>query len=75
MDKFNRQQTDDIFLFFPRTTGFDSSCKLSPLETICMKCQNPISGKNKKKYFNMLSAGNFTHSAKCYDRFFNIGTS
>ena len=25
------------------------SCKLSTLETICMKCQNMLSGKNKKK--------------------------
>ena len=31
-------------------TGFDISCKLSPLETICMKCQILFSGKNKKKF-------------------------
>ena len=29
-----------------------------------MKCQNLFSGKTKKKYFNMLSAENFTQSAK-----------
>ena len=29
-------------------TGFDISCKLSPLETICLKCQNLFSGKKKK---------------------------
>ena len=29
-----------------------------------MKCQSLISGKNKKKYFNMSSAENFTQSAK-----------
>ena len=28
--------------YFSEKTGFDISCKLSPLETICMKCQNPI---------------------------------
>ena len=29
-----------IFLYFSQKTGFDISCKLSPLETIiCMKCQ------------------------------------
>ena len=28
-----------IFLFFPENTGFDILCKLSPLETICIKCQ------------------------------------
>ena len=30
-----------------------------------MKCENLFSGKNKKKYFSMLSAENFTQSAKC----------
>ena len=34
------------------------------METICMKCQNLFSGKNKKTYFNMSSAENFTQSAK-----------
>ena len=28
-----------------------------------MKCQNLFSGKNKKKYFNMSSAENFTLKA------------
>ena len=31
-----------------------------------MKCQNLFAGKNKKKYFNMSSAENFTWSAKHY---------
>ena len=35
-----------FFLVFQKT-GFEISCKLSPLETICMKCQNLFSGKNK----------------------------
>ena len=39
-----------IFLIFPHKTGFNISCKMSPVETICMKCQNPFSGENKKKY-------------------------
>ena len=47
----NKYSADDklviFFLFFPKT-GFDISCKLSPMETICMKCQNLFSGKNKK---------------------------
>ena len=36
---FSRCQIDDIFFFFffSRKTGFDISCKLSALETICMK--------------------------------------
>ena len=29
------------------------SCKLSPQETVCMKCQSLFSGKNKKKYFKI----------------------
>ena len=29
-----------FFFLFCQTTEFDISCKLSPLETICMKCQN-----------------------------------
>ena len=43
-------QIGDIFLIFPQKTGFYNSCKLSPLilETICMKCQNLFSGKNKE---------------------------
>ena len=36
-----------FFLFFQKT-GFGISCKLSPLETICMKCQILFSWKNKK---------------------------
>ena len=34
-------------IFFPENR-FDISCKLSPMETICMKCQNLFSRKNKK---------------------------
>ena len=34
------------------------------LETIWMKCQILFSGKNKKEYFKMSSAENFTQSAK-----------
>ena len=32
-----------------------------------MKCQNLFSGKNKKKYFKMLAAENFSCSAKRED--------
>ena len=28
-----------IIFLFSQKTGFDISCKLSPMETICMKCQ------------------------------------
>ena len=36
--------------------GFDSSCKLSPVETVCMKCQILFSEKNKKNIISLLSA-------------------
>ena len=42
-----------FFFFFSQKTGFDISCKLSPIETICMKCQILFSGKNKKKYISI----------------------
>ena len=35
-------------IFFPRKQDLDISCKLSPLETRCMKCQNLYSGKSNK---------------------------
>ena len=52
----------NIFSYFSQKTGFNISCKLSSVETICMKCQILFSGKNKKKkkYFTMSSAENFT---------------
>ena len=34
--------------FFPRKIGFAILCKLSPVETICMKCPNLFYWKNKK---------------------------
>ena len=36
------------FSYFPQKIGFGISCKLSPRETICLKCQNLFSGKSKK---------------------------
>ena len=44
---------DDIFLTFPRKIGFGISCKLSPEETICMKCQNLFLGKIRKIFQNV----------------------
>ena len=37
-----------ILLFFPKQTGFDFSCKLFQMETICMKSQILFPGKTKK---------------------------
>ena len=42
---------DDIlkyFSCFSQKTGFGISCKVSLLETLCMKCLILFSGKNKK---------------------------
>ena len=35
------------------------------LETICLKCQILLPEKNKKKYYKVSSAENFTQSAQC----------
>ena len=48
------------FSYLSLKTGFDISCKL--LETICMKCPIPFSGKNEKLYFKMSSSELFTRS-------------
>ena len=45
-----------VFLFFSQVTGFDSSCTLSQLETVFMKCQILLAGKTKKVSSNTLSA-------------------
>ena len=45
---FSRRRNDYIFSYFFQKTGFDISCKLSLLETICIKYQNLFSEKNKK---------------------------
>ena len=39
--------------------GFDISCKLSPEETVCVKCQSIVSGQNKKKKKNNLLSAEF----------------
>ena len=44
-----------IFSYFSQKTGFDISCKLFPFFCFLEK---------KEKYFKMLSAENFTQSAK-----------
>ena len=38
-----------LFSSFSKKIGLDISCKLSPWETVCMKCQSLFSGKNKYK--------------------------
>ena len=42
-----------FFFFFPKKKGFDISCELSSMKTICMKCQILFSGNNKKTEDNL----------------------
>ena len=53
---FSRLLTEIFYLIFSQKTDFDISCKLSPIETICTKCQILFSGKNKKNITNLSSA-------------------
>ena len=39
---FSRQHLEIFFFNFSQNKGFETSCKLSPLETTCMKCQSPF---------------------------------
>ena len=53
----SKRHFEMFFLFFPEEkTIVDISCKLSPVETFCMKCQILFSGKNKKSIINKSSA-------------------
>ena len=53
---FSRWHFEIFFSYFSQKTGFDISCKLCRMETICMKCQILFSGKNKKNITNLSSA-------------------
>ena len=44
------------YSYFSQETDFNISCKLSPIETICMKYQNMFSGKYKINFTNVSSA-------------------
>ena len=52
--KFLQTFWNIFFLLLPEI-GFNISCELSPLETVCMKCQNLFSGKNKGSISKMSS--------------------
>ena len=65
---FSRQRFETFFfLFFPEI-GFDISCKLSPKETICMKCQILFSETNKEDIMNLSSAESELLSVVLYRR-------
>ena len=54
--KFSAKDILKYFSYFSQKTGFDILCKLSPLLTICLKCQILFSWKNKKNIINLLFA-------------------
>ena len=55
--KFSRRDFEIFFYYFSQKTGFDLSGKLSPLETIRMKCHSLFSGEKKEEnIINLLSA-------------------
>ena len=54
--KFSADDILKCFSYFSQKTGFDISCKLSPLETICMNCQILFSGKTRKNIISLVSA-------------------
>ena len=58
---------DKLMIFSPffRENNFYISYILSPMETICMKCQYLFSVKIRKKYFKISSAEMSPQSAKC----------
>ena len=45
-----------LLFYFSQKTGFDISCKLSPNETICMKCQKPVFWEKQEKLFFFILA-------------------
>ena len=55
----SRHEISDIFLIFPRNQNLTFHANCLHLDTICMKCQILLSGKNKKKYHQI--AAEFAH--------------
>ena len=53
--KFSADNILKYFSYFSEKTDFDISCKLSPMETVCIKCQILFSRENKKN-INLPSA-------------------
>ena len=53
--KFSADDTKQLFSDLPQKAGFGISCKLSPLKTICRKCQIQFSGKIKKTVVKLSS--------------------
>ena len=60
MSTFSADNFFNYFSCFSQKTGFDTSCKLSPVETILMNCQIMFSGKNKENIINLPSVEFYT---------------
>ena len=60
LGKYLSRRHFEIFFMHSKKIRFGISCKLSPLETVCMKYQSLFSGKNKKNIVN-LSSAEFAH--------------
>ena len=56
LDKIFSRRQIETFSYFSQKTSLDISCKLSPLETSCMKCLILLSRKIKKNVINLSSA-------------------
>ena len=76
--KINRRQFEIVFLlfllFFSQKISFYISCKVSSLETICIKCQSLFSGKNKKKNSINLSSPEFVQIVVKVNKYSGIYT-
>ena len=51
---FSRGQIDNILSYFSQKTGFDISCKLSPLETYAWNIKTCFLGKKKRKIIQVV---------------------
>ena len=49
LSMLGKNSADDTLKHFSYCSRKTSVCKLSPRETICMKCQTLFSGESKKK--------------------------
>ena len=50
LGNISRRKAENMFLILRfKKTDFDISCKLSRMETVCIKCRSLFSGKNQNK--------------------------
>ena len=62
LSMMTKKSADDIlkkfcyYYYFPGNIGSDVSCKLSPLEAVRLKCQNPVFWGKMKNIISLSSA-------------------